>query len=47
MIVTYTPHVIRIAVWTVVGAAVAAGAVLAYGAYLVAQDERDARRRES
>ena len=35
--------VVRVFAFTVVGAAFAAGAVLAYGAYLVARDERAAR----
>jgi hypothetical protein len=37
---------IRAVLWTTLGAAVAAGAVLAYGAYLVARDGDDPRRRE-
>jgi hypothetical protein len=38
--------VIRIVAWTALGAAVAAGLVLVYGAYLVARDGDDPARRE-
>ena len=39
----YIPQVLRVVMFTVAGAAVAAGAVLVYGAYLVAKDERKAK----